>query len=34
MSARILGIDPGLSGAVAFYLPETPDLVVAEDIGP
>jgi hypothetical protein len=28
----ILGIDPGLSGAVAFYFPEAPDRVIAEDM--
>jgi hypothetical protein len=28
----IIGIDPGLSGAVAFYFPEAPDRVIAEDI--
>jgi crossover junction endodeoxyribonuclease RuvC len=28
----IVGIDPGLSGAIAFYFPEAPDRVLAEDI--
>ncbi|SDQ99079.1 crossover junction endodeoxyribonuclease RuvC [Rhizobiales bacterium GAS113] len=28
----ICGIDPGLSGAVAFYFPAAPDRVVAEDV--
>ena len=28
----ILGIDPGLSGAVAFYFPQAPDRIVAEDM--
>ncbi len=34
MTARtcILGGDPGLTGALAFYFPETPELVTAEDI--
>jgi hypothetical protein len=28
----ICGIDPGLSGAIAFYFPVTPDRVMAEDL--
>ena len=28
----ILGVDPGVSGAVAFYYPEHPDRVVTEDV--
>jgi crossover junction endodeoxyribonuclease RuvC len=28
----IIGIDPGLSGGVAFYFPEAPDRVLAEDM--
>jgi Holliday junction resolvasome RuvABC endonuclease subunit len=28
----ILGIDPGLSGAIAFYFPDLPDRVAAEDV--
>lgn len=28
----IAGIDPGISGAISFYYPEFPDLIVAEDI--
>jgi crossover junction endodeoxyribonuclease RuvC len=28
----ICGIDPGLSGAIAFYFPEIPDRVTAEDL--
>jgi hypothetical protein len=28
----ICGIDPGLSGAIAFYFPLTPDRVMAEDL--
>ncbi len=28
----IIGIDPGLSGAIAFYFPEAPDRVIAEDM--
>lgn len=28
----ILGVDPGLSGAVAFYFPSRPDLIGAEDM--
>jgi crossover junction endodeoxyribonuclease RuvC len=28
----ILGLDPGLSGAIAFYSPVHPELIVAEDI--
>jgi crossover junction endodeoxyribonuclease RuvC len=28
----ILGIDPGLSGALAFYFPSLPGLVTAEDL--
>ena len=27
----ILGIDPGLSGAISFFFPASPDRVVAED---
>lgn len=32
MSICILGIDPGLSGAVAFYFPEAPNRVAAYDM--
>jgi crossover junction endodeoxyribonuclease RuvC len=32
MSFCILGIDPGLSCAIAFYFPGCPDLVAAEDM--
>lgn len=28
----ILGIDPGVSGAIAFYFPDAPDRVLAEDV--
>jgi crossover junction endodeoxyribonuclease RuvC len=28
----ILGIDPGISGAIAFYFPDVPDRVLAEDV--
>ena|ERR1017187_380496 len=28
----ILGIDPGLSGAISFFFPDAPDRVVAEDM--
>jgi crossover junction endodeoxyribonuclease RuvC len=28
----ILGVDPGLSGAVAFYFPVAPDRIAAEDM--
>jgi hypothetical protein len=28
----ILGIDPGLSGACAFFFPSAPDRVAAEDM--
>jgi hypothetical protein len=28
----ILGLDPGLSGAIAFYSPVHPELIVAEDM--
>jgi crossover junction endodeoxyribonuclease RuvC len=28
----VIGIDPGLSGAVAFYFPEAPDRIIAEDM--
>jgi hypothetical protein len=28
----VLGIDPDLSGAIAFYFPSTPDRVTAEDM--
>jgi crossover junction endodeoxyribonuclease RuvC len=28
----ILGIDPGLSGAIAFYFPETPGRIIAQDL--
>ncbi|MER9776790.1 hypothetical protein [Mesorhizobium sp. M0220] len=28
----ILGIDPGASGAIAFYFPSRPDLIGAEDV--
>jgi hypothetical protein len=32
MTAAILGIDPGLSGAIAFYFPVAADRVAAEDM--
>ncbi|MDT3686483.1 MAG: hypothetical protein RO009_15725 [Pseudorhodoplanes sp.] len=33
MNARcILGIDPGVTGGVAFYFPDQPTVIVAEDI--
>ena len=28
----VLGIDPGLSGAIAFYFPDAPNLIAAEDM--
>ena len=28
----LIGIDPGISGAIAFYFPETQERVIAEDI--
>ena len=28
----ILGIDPGASGALAFYFPDQPELIGAEDV--
>lgn len=28
----ILGIDPGASGAIAFYFPDHPELIAAEDV--
>ena len=28
----ILGIDPGLSGAIAFYFPASPNHIIAEDV--
>lgn len=28
----ILGIDPGISGAVAFYFPDHPDRIAADDV--
>jgi hypothetical protein len=28
----ILGIDPGISGAIAFFFPVAPDRVAAEDM--
>jgi crossover junction endodeoxyribonuclease RuvC len=28
----ILGIDPGISGAIAFYFPGVPSRVCAEDV--
>lgn len=28
----VLGIDPGISGAIAFYFPETPDKISAYDV--
>jgi hypothetical protein len=31
-AACILGIDPGLSGACAYYFPSAPDRVAAEDM--
>lgn len=31
MTTCILGIDPGVSGALAFYWPEAPHRVIAED---
>ena len=32
MITCILGVDPGVSGAVAFYWPEAPHRVIAEDV--
>jgi hypothetical protein len=33
MTARcILGVDPGIGGAIAFYFPEAPDRAAAEDM--
>lgn len=32
MTVCILGIDPGVNGAIAFYFPEAPDRVAAEDM--
>lgn len=32
MELCIIGIDPGLSGAVAFYFPTAPNQIVAEDV--
>lgn len=32
MKSYILAVDPGLSGAIAFYAPDAPDLVTAEDV--
>lgn len=32
MNPLILGVDPGLSGALAFYAPLAPDLITAEDV--
>ena len=29
---RILGVDPGVSGAVALYCPSRPELITAEDV--
>lgn len=31
MTSCIMGVDPGVSGAIAFYYPEYPDRVIAED---
>lgn len=31
MTTCILGVDPGVSGAIAFYWPEAPHRVIAED---
>lgn len=28
----IMGIDPGVSGAISFYFPEAPDLIAVEDV--
>jgi len=28
----IIGVDPGISGAIAFYFPDAPDRVIAEDM--
>jgi hypothetical protein len=28
----IIGIDPGISGAIAFYFPSRPDLIAVEDL--
>jgi len=28
----VMGVDPGLSGAIAFYFPETPSRVIAQDL--
>lgn len=32
MEHCILGIDPGLSGAISFYFPSSPDRIGAEDV--
>jgi Holliday junction resolvasome RuvABC endonuclease subunit len=32
MNTCILGVDPGVSGALAFYFPYTRDRVIAEDV--
>jgi hypothetical protein len=33
MTARcVLAVDPGLSGAIAFYFPEVPDRIAVEDM--
>lgn len=32
MAGPICGIDPGLSGAIAYYAPEHPGVIVAEDL--
>lgn len=28
----VLGVDPGLSGAISFYFPATPETITAEDV--
>lgn len=32
MTTCILGIDPGASGAIAFYFPDRPDVITVEDV--
>jgi crossover junction endodeoxyribonuclease RuvC len=32
MSDCIMGIDPGVTGAIAFFFPETPSRIVARDL--
>jgi len=32
MADCVLGVDPGLSGAISFYFPNEPGLITAEDV--